>query len=346
MREAAASARQKERSMNAKYDILGIGNAIVDVLVKSDEAFLLRENIQKGSMTLIDEARAQTLSSLTGHGTVMSGGSGANTVVGAASLGARTAFFGKVKDDGPGRHFAGDIKNIGVHFPTSPSTAGAATARCFVFVTPDGERTMSTYLGACQNLSAADLDEQTIEASAITYLEGYLWDPPAAKDAFIKASAVARRAGRKVALTLSDSFCVDRYRSEFLELIRSRAVDIVFANQHELKSLYTTGSFDSAKEALREEGVLGVVTCSELGSVVVTEAGFEDVPAFPVSRVVDTTGAGDLFAAGFLAGLAKNKDHVTCARLGALAASEIIQHIGARPQVSLRELAGKHGIAI
>ena len=332
--------------MDVQYDILGIGNAIVDVIAHADEAFLSRENIRKGSMTLVDEARAQGLFKVMGPATIMSGGSGANTIVGASSFGVRTAYFGKVRNDDTGRLFSHDIRAMGVHFPTDPAKTGASTARCFVIVTPDGERTMSTYLGACQNLTSADMDEKIIEASAFTYLEGYLWDPPAAKEAFLKASGIAHRAGRRVALTLSDSFCVDRYRSEFLALIKSRAVDIVFANQHELKALYQTADFATAVLALREDDLLGIVTCSAEGSLVVTKGSVEAVPAFVVECVIDTTGAGDLFAAGFLSGLAKKKDHVMCARLGALAASEIIQHLGARPSVSLRDLANENGLVL
>ncbi len=212
-----------------------------------------------------------------------------------------------MKDDAAGKEFTHDIRAIGVHFTTPPAKDGAGTARCLVFVTPDGERTMNTYLGACQALNADDVDPALIRDSEITYLEGYLWDPPAAKEAFIKAADIAHAAGRQVALTLSDSFCVDRYRAEFLQLMRDKKVDIVFANQHELRSLYETADFQSAMNAFRDEGVLGVVTRSELGSVVVTRAETKSVPAFPIQKLVDTTGAGDLFAAGFLAGLTKGK---------------------------------------
>jgi len=329
---------------NAKFDITGIGNAIVDTLAQTDDDVLAREGLNKGGMMLVDEARANALYNAMGQTTVISGGSGANTIVGAASFGARTAFIGKVKDDAAGKEFTHDIRAIGVHFTTPPAKDGAATARCLVFVTPDGERTMNTYLGACQALNADDVDPALIRDSEITYLEGYLWDPPAAKEAFIKAADIAHAAGRQVALTLSDSFCVDRYRAEFLQLMRDKKVDIVFANQHELRSLYETADFQSAMNAFRDEGVLGVVTRSELGSVVVTRAETKSVPAFPIQKLVDTTGAGDLFAAGFLAGLTKGKDLTDCARLGALAAAEVIQHVGARPQVNLGDLARQHGL--
>ena len=327
-----------------QYDVLGLGNAIVDVIARTDDDFLARESLNKGSMTLIDEARAEKLYAAMGAGTIISGGSAANTIVGLASFGASTAFIGKVRADDSGHAFAHDIRAIGVHFPTAPAQQGPSTARCLVLVTPDGERTMNTYLGACQNLGPDDVDEATVQASAITYLEGYLWDPPAAKDAFVKAAAIAHAAGRQVALTLSDSFCVDRYREEFLGLIRRKTVDIVFANQHELRALYQTADFDTAVAALRAENVLGVVTRSEHGSIVVTREETHAVGASPIERLVDTTGAGDLFAAGFLAGLSRSADYVTCARLGALAAAEVIQHYGARPECSLRDLAMENGL--
>ena len=327
-----------------RYDVLGLGNAIVDVIARAEDDFLIRENLHKGSMVLIDEARALGLYDLMGAGTVISGGSAANTIVGLASFGARAAFIGKVRADDAGHAFAHDIRAMGVHFPTVAATDGPATARCFVLVTPDGERTMNTYLGACQNLTPDDVDDALVQASAITYLEGYLWDPPAAKQAFIKAADIAHQAGRKVALTLSDSFCVDRYRDEFLDLITGGTVDILFANMHELRSLYTTADLDSAVAALRRKGLLAVVTCSEQGALVVEESGVQSCPAVPVERVVDTTGAGDLYAAGFLFGLSQGRVPLDCARLGALAASEIISHIGARPDQNLRDLARAEGL--
>jgi sugar/nucleoside kinase (ribokinase family) len=328
------------------YDILGLGNAIVDLIAQTDDNFLARQKVHKGAMMLIGEPRAEHLYAAMGPTTIISGGSAANTIVGAASLGCKTAFIGKVKADETGKAFSHDIRAMGVHFPTVAATDGAATARCFVLVTPDGQRTMNTYLGACQALTEDDVDEATVKASQIVYLEGYLWDPPAAKKAFIKASQIAHSAGRRVALTLSDSFCVDRYRAEFLELIRNKTVDIVFANESELHALYQTSDFETALNLLREEAGIGIVTRSEHGSVVVTRGETHAVPAFPVDKVVDTTGAGDLFAAGFLSGLAKGKDHATCARLGALAAAEIIQHIGARPEVNLASLAADNGLAL
>ncbi len=326
-------------------DILGIGNAIVDVIATADDDFLLREDLQKGGMTLIDESRAHQLYAAMGPGTVISGGSAANTIVGVASFGLSAAFIGKVKADETGGAFTHDIRAMKVQFETPHATEGAATARCLIFVTPDGERTMNTYLGACQNLTSADVDEDSVKAARITYLEGYLWDPPEAKKAFVKAAAVAHAAGNRVALTLSDSFCVDRYRAEFLDLIRSKTVDIVFANQHELRALYETSDFDSAVAALREEGILAAVTRSEQGSLVVTRGETHAVPACPIDKLVDTTGAGDLYAAGFLSGLARGASLPDCARLGALAASEIIQHYGARPVAQLSDLASQNGIS-
>ncbi|MCI0465735.1 MAG: adenosine kinase [Beijerinckiaceae bacterium] len=331
---------------HCKFDVLGLGNAIVDVISRADDDFVRAQGLRKGAMTLIDEARADSLYEAMGPATFMSGGSAANTIIGAASLGCAAAFIGKLKSDAAGAAFAHDIRAAKVGFSTAFAKDGPATARCLVLVTPDGQRTMSTFLGASQNLTETDVDEEIVQGSAITYLEGYLWDPPAAKAAFVKAAKIARGAGRQLALTLSDSFCVDRYRDEFLGLIRSGAVQILFSNESELHSLYQTADFGTAVAQLREEKVLGVVTRSEKGSLVVTADKEYAVPAFPVDQVVDTTGAGDLFAAGFLTGLIKSKDLETCARLGALAAAEVIQHIGARPLTSLRQLAAQTGIAV
>jgi sugar/nucleoside kinase (ribokinase family) len=325
-------------------DILTIGNAIVDLIAETDEAFLVAQGLHKGAMQLVDEPRAEALYAAMGPAVIVSGGSAANTAVGAASLGASAGFVGKVRDDELGRLFSHDLNAVGVAFAVPPALDGAATARCFVLVTPDGERTMNTFLGACQALTSADIDEAAVAAAKIVYLEGYLWDPPHAKDAFRKAAAIAHAAGREVALTLSDPFCVDRYRDEFLGLLRDGSVDILFANQHELKSLYQTAHEEAALAALREENVLGVVTRSAEGAVIVTAGGPKEVPAQPVERVVDTTGAGDLFAAGFLAGRARGLDDVASARLGTLAAAEVIQHIGARPRENLNALAQGQGL--
>jgi sugar/nucleoside kinase (ribokinase family) len=275
-----------------------------------------------------------------------SGGSAANTIVGVAGFGARAAFVGKVKDDELGRAFAHDIRAAGVAFDTPPASDGPSTARCYVLVTPDGERTMNTYLGAAQDLHPADVDPAQIAAAAITYLEGYLWDPPHAKEAFRKAAKIAHEAGRKVALTLSDAFCVGRYRAEFLDLIKTGTVDLVFANESELKSLYETADFDTAAKTLRGDAKLAVITRSEKGCVVASKDTLIEVPAAPITKMVDATGAGDLFAAGFLFGLARGRDHRTAAQLGVIAAAEVIQHIGARPEVSLKTLAQESGLPV
>jgi len=329
-----------------RYDLLGVGNAIVDVIAQADDDFLVAQGMNKGAMALIDETRAQAIYDAMGPALESSGGSAANTIVGAASLGAHTAFVGKVRDDDLGRAFAHDIRAAGVAFDTAPASSGPSTARCYVIVTPDGERTLNTFLGAAQDLHPQDIDEQAVASAAITYLEGYLWDPPHAKAAFIKAAGIAHKAGRQVALTLSDAFCVDRYRNEFLKLMRDKTVDILFANERELRSLYQTSDFDSGLEALRADIGLAVVTRSEDGCVVVRGETTERVPAAPIERLVDATGAGDLFAAGFLVGFSRGKDLRTAARLGALAAAEVIQHIGARPAVSLKELAANNGFAL
>lgn len=329
-----------------RYDVLGIGNAIVDVIAKADDDFLVKHAMNKGGMMLIDEARAEAIYEAMGQAVESSGGSAANTIVGAASFGARAAFVGKVKADSLGEAFAHDIRAAGVAYDTAPASEGPSTARCYIIVTPDGERTMNTYLGAAQDLHPQDVMDDAIAASAVTYLEGYLWDPPHAKQAFLKAAKVAHGAGRQVALTLSDAFCVDRYRTEFLQLLRDKTVDILFANERELHSLYETGDFDTAVNALRTDARLAVVTRSEKGCVVVSGNTTEAVAAEPIDKVVDATGAGDLFAAGFLVGHSRGKDLRTAARLGAIAAAEVIQHVGARPAVSLKELAAQKGLAV
>jgi adenosine kinase len=331
---------------DAKYDVLGIGNALFDVLVRTDEAFLARHGMTKGSMSLIDEARAAAIYQDMGPATEVSGGSAANTIVGVASLGARASYVGKVKDDQIGKLYVHDIRAAGVAFDTPAAKDGPATGCSYILVTADGERTMNTYLGAAQDLSPADIDPVEIAAARIVYLEGYLWDPKNAKDAFVKAAKIAHDARRKVALTLSDSFCVDRYRDEFLLLMRNGTVDIVFANESELHSLYMTSDFDTALKQLRNDANLGVVTRSEKGCMVVSSEEAVAVPASPIAQLVDTTGAGDLFAAGFLFGLARDLPYQQCGRLGALAAAEVIQHIGARPQVSLKELAQQRGLTV
>jgi sugar/nucleoside kinase (ribokinase family) len=330
----------------AKYDVLGIGNAIFDVLVRTDEKFLADHGMTKGGMALIDETRAAAIYRDMGPATEMSGGSAANTIVGIANLGARGAYVGKVKDDQIGKLYTHDIRAAGVAYDTKPAAGGPATGCSYILVTPDGERTMNTYLGAAQDLTVADIDPAQIEASRIVYLEGYLWDPKNAKEAFVKAAAIAHGAGRQVALTLSDSFCVDRYRDEFLDLMRKGTADLIFANESELHSLYQTADFDTALKQLRQDTKLGVVTRSEKGCVVASSDGVVAVPACPIRELVDTTGAGDLFAAGFLFGLVRDAGFENAGRLGGLAAAEVIQHIGARPLVSLKELAQQNRLPV
>jgi sugar/nucleoside kinase (ribokinase family) len=331
---------------SAKYDVLAIGNALFDVLVRAEDDFLVKHGMAKGGMALIDEARAAAIYADMGQATEMSGGSAANTIVGLASFGARTAYVGKVKDDQIGKLYSHDIRAAQVAFETSAASDGPATGCSYILVTPDGERTMNTYLGAAQDLGPADIDPIQIAGSAIVYLEGYLWDPKNAKDAFLKASKIAHDAKRQVALTLSDAFCVDRYRDEFLELMRSGTVDLIFANESELHSLYQTADFDTALKQLALDVKLGVVTRSEKGCAVVEKDNVTLVPAAKIDNLVDTTGAGDLFAAGFLFGLVRKSGYENAGRLGALAAAEVIQHIGARPQVSLKDLAQQNGLPV
>jgi len=327
-----------------RFDVLTIGNAIVDVFAQTEDDFLVREGLTKGAMILTSEEKAERLYAAMRQSTEMSGGSAANTAVGVASLGGKAAYFGKVKQDPTGDIFFRDMHAQGIHFETAPLREGPSTARSFIFVTPDGERTMNTHLGATHLLGPADIDEAVVRDAAITYLEGYLWDPQDAKDAFLKASDVAHKAGRRVALTLSDSFCVDRFRAEFLQLMRSGVVDTVFANEHELKSLYETADFQTALRLIRDDVRLAVVTRSEEGALAIEGGVLSEVPAFPIERLVDSTGAGDLFASGFLYGLAKGLPHLHSLRLGALAAAEVIQHVGARPLVDLKAMAQENGL--
>ncbi len=330
--------------MTAALDVLAIGNAIVDVLSRAEEDFLAQNGMAKGGMALIDEARAEAVYAAMGPGTEASGGSAANTAAGVASLGGKAGFIGKVKDDVLGTVFGHDIRAAGVAYGTPAADDGPATARCLILVTPDGERTMNTFLGAAQHLTSTDIDPALVESAAVTYLEGYLWDPPEAKGAFLHAARIAHDAGRKVALSLSDTFCVDRYRAEFRNLIISGTVDLVFCNEGELKSLYETADFDAALVALRKDAKEAVVTRSEKGASFVTREAVVSVPAHPVERVLDTTGAGDLVAAGFLTGYTRGLDPATALRLGALAAGEIIGQMGARPQRPLIDLAREAGL--
>ena len=327
-------------------DVLTIGNAIVDVLARTAEDFLVAEGLIKGSMRLIDAVEANRLYGRMSATELISGGCAGNTASGVASFGGRAAFIGKVADDELGAFYRRAMDALGIRFPTAALEGGAPTARSMILITPDSERTMNTYLGACQELTPADIDQGTVEAAAITYLEGYLWDPPKAKEAFRQASRVAHAAGRRVAITLSDSFCVDRFRDEFLQLCRTGAVDIVFANQNEVLALYQTSDFATAVGLLGADVPLAVVTLGAEGSMVVTGAGQLRVPAAPVEEIRDLTGAGDLYASGFLFGLAKGLPHETCGRLGSLAAAEVISHVGARPRMALRELATGAGLGV
>ncbi len=321
----------------AALDVVGIGNAIVDVISHADDAFLSANGIEKGAMTLIDAARAEEIYGRMGPGIEMSGGSAGNTMAGIASLGGRGAYIGKVREDQLGQVFRHDIRAVGVRFDTPASTSGAPTARCLILVTPDAQRSMNTFLGACVELGPEDIDAALIQSAQVTYMEGYLFDPPRAKEAFRKAADLAHAAGRKVSLTLSDSFCVGRHRAEFSDLVDNR-VDILFGNEHEIMSLYEVQDFDSAVAAVRGRCEVAVLTRSEKGSVVVTKDAVQAVPADRIDRLVDTTGAGDLFASGFLYGYTQARDLATCARIGAIAAAEVITHVGARPEVSLSDL--------
>ena len=326
-----------------EFDVLTIGNAIVDVIAKVDEAFVTRERLVKGSMNLIDEVRAEELYAVMGPASEISGGSAGNTAAGVASFGGKAAYFGKVKNDQLGTIFGHDMRAQGVHFDTRRAEVGPATARSFILVTPDGERTMNTFLGACTHLGVGDVDKAVVEAAKVTYMEGYLWDKPEAKEAFRLAARYARAAGKLTSITLSDSFCVERHRDSFLELIKD-SIDIVFANESEIKSLYKTQNFDGAVEAIHRDCPLAVLTRSEKGSLIVRGEERVVVPAYPVEKIIDVTGAGDLFAAGFLYGYTQNKPLRQCASLGSLAAAEVISHTGARPEVNLRELAESNGL--
>lgn len=327
-----------------RFDVVGLGNAIVDMIAPVEESFLGEHDIRKDGMTLIDEARADTLTGAATNPVQTSGGSGANTIAGVASFGGRTAYIGKVADDALGDVFRKDMNDGGTHFTTPPALAnGPGTARCIIFVTPDGARSMSTFLGVSVQFSPDDVQEDTIRAGRILYLEGYLFDQEPAKAAFVHASEIAKAAGRDVALTLSDSFCVERHRESFLHLIRNH-VDILFSNEDELLSLYETDNFDEAIRALQADTALAAVTRSEKGSVIIGDGEPLHVAAEPVESVVDTTGAGDQYAAGFLYGVSRGLPLASCAKLGHIAAAEVISHIGPRPEVPYAELAAKAGI--
>jgi sugar/nucleoside kinase (ribokinase family) len=322
--------------MSSAFDILGIGNAMVDVIARADEALLRRLDLTKGSMTLVDAPRAEAIYAAMGPGIESSGGSAGNTCAAAASIGARVAFIGLVADDQLGQVFRHDIRAAGVAFDTPPATEGPPTARCLILVTPDAQRTMCTYLGACVNLSEAAIAPEVVAASRVTYLEGYLFDPPAAQAAFRKAARLAHEAGQLVALTLSDPFCVDRHRAAFRALVREE-VDILFANEAEILSLYQVAGFAEAMAAVRAETRVAALTRSERGSVIVTPEHAIEIAAEPTT-VVDTTGAGDAYAAGFLAGYTQGRSLAACGRMAAIAAAEAISHVGARPQGDLKAL--------
>ncbi|HEY3889429.1 MAG TPA: adenosine kinase [Caulobacteraceae bacterium] len=329
--------------MNTLYDVAAIGNAIVDVIAEASDAFLADEGLVKGSMMLVDDARASALYARMGRPVEASGGSAGNTVAGVASLGGRAVHIGKVADDALGEVFARDMETIGAHFSGGVLKHGAPTGRCLINVTPEGERTMCTALGAAALLEPDDVDREVIESSSIVFLEGYLFDPPPARRAFAKAAGLARGAGRLVALTLSDSFVVDRHRAGLIAFTDAE-VDVLFANSDEITSLFETEDFDAAVAAIRGRCSIAAVTRGEQGSVVVTGDQVHHIEAVPVEKVVDTTGAGDQYAAGFLFGLARGLSLPHAGRLGSLCASEVISHYGPRPRVSLKDLAAKAGL--
>ncbi|MEM7651207.1 MAG: adenosine kinase [Pseudomonadota bacterium] len=327
-----------------KLGVVAAGNALVDVLAQTDDAFITQQaeehGMEKGAMTLIDEVRAVQLYTQMPEGVESSGGSGGNTMAGFASFGGQGGFIGKVADDDLGKTFQSDLRNMGIQFDTQPLVMGAKTGRCLILVTPDAERTMNTFLGASVELSPNDIDEDLISNAQVTYLEGYLFDKETAKAAFIKAAETAHNAGHRVALTLSDPFCVDRHRSDFLRLVESH-VDILFANEDEIKSLYMQESFEDAINAVSEHVEIAAITRGEQGAVIIKDGEQIKIDAVPVDTVVDTTGAGDQFAAGFLYGFTEGKDAETCGKLGALAAAEVISHMGPRPETAYKDFLAK-----
>ncbi|MEP7239746.1 MAG: adenosine kinase [Devosia sp.] len=332
---------------DTQFDVLTIGNAIVDVIAPVDPAFLAQERMAEGIMHLVDADRSAYLyDRMPGDKRQISGGSSANTAAGVASFGGRAAFVGKVAADPLGEVFADDLHDIGVHYAVSRLKNGAATARSMILVSPGGERTMNTYLGACQQLTAADIKEEEVGAAAVTYMEGYLWDPPEAKKAFVTAAHFAHKHERPTAITLSDPFCVNRFRDEFLDLMRSKTIDYVFANIDEVKSLYETDNLQSAIAQLAGDCELAAVTMGSQGAMAIHDGEVVTVPAYPIDTVVDATGAGDLFAAGFLLAHARGRELRTALAAGCLAASEVISHIGARPMRDLAQLAHEHGLAV
>jgi sugar/nucleoside kinase (ribokinase family) len=328
----------------ASIDVVGIGNAIVDVIARCDEAFLDKEALVKGTMALIDADRAEALYRMMGPGIEASGGSAGNTMAGIASLGGNGAYIGKVRDDLLGEVFRHDLSAQGVRFDTPPATVGPGTARCLILVTPDGQRTLNTYLGACVALGPDDIDAAIVGMAQVTYLEGYLFDPPLAQQAFRKAAEIAHGAGRKVALSLSDPFCVERHRAAFRDLVAGD-VDILFANEIEICSLYETADFATAAAAVRGHVAIAALTRSAQGSVILAGGAEHQVAAGPVARVVDSTGAGDLYAAGFLYGLTRGLALPICGEIGSLCAAEIISHVGARPERNLSELIAEAAVS-
>ncbi len=324
-------------AMNTDLDVVAIGNALVDVLAHADDSFLAARAIPKGSMQLIDATAAERLYSEMGAAVEVSGGSAANTIAGIASLGGRAGFIGKVNADQLGDIFGHDMRAMGVEFETAPARGGRPTGRCLIFVTPDAQRTMQTFLGVAGEVGPDDVDAALIKRAQITYFEGYLWDAAPAKQAYLKAAQIAHEAQRKVALTLSDKFCVDRHRAEFVDLVHGH-IDVLFANELEVMALYETATFDEAVSAVRGKCDVAVLTRSEKGAVIVAGHDTVEVQAQPVAKVVDTTGAGDLFAAGFLYGLTRGKPLGECGRIAAVCAAEIISHVGARPEAKLADL--------
>ncbi|MFA5591811.1 MAG: adenosine kinase [Micavibrio sp.] len=322
------------------HGLLTIGNAIVDILATSTEEFIasqVENGMARGAMNLIDADRALALYDAMGPATQASGGSAGNTIAAYASFGGKGAYIGKVAKDELGAFFSHDLTALGVTYNTSPVEKGSHTARCMVLITPDGERTMNTFLGACVELTPDDIDEDLVKSAEVTYLEGYLFDPPQAMEAFYKAAKIAHDAGRKVSLTLSDSFCVGRHRAAFQELVENH-IDILFANEEEIKSLYETESFEEAFAIVRNKCEIAALTRSEKGSVIIRGDEVTEIKAEPVARVVDTTGAGDAYAAGFLFGYTSSLSMAECGRLGSIAAAEVISHVGPRPQVALSSL--------
>ena len=332
---------------DTQFDVLTIGNAIVDVIAPIDPGFLKAEGMDEGIMHLVDAERSQYLyDRMPPEKRMISGGSSANTAAGVANLGGRAAFVGKVAEDDLGAIFRDDFREIGVHYSIAPLLEGPATARSMILVSPGGERTMNTYLGACQQLTPVDIKEEEIGAALVTYMEGYLWDPPEAKKAFVTAATYAHKHERPTAITLSDPFCVNRYRDEFLDLMRSKTIDFVFANIEEVKALYRADNLHDAVQQIAKDCELAAITMGSQGAMAVHEGEVVTVPAFPVDAVVDATGAGDLFASGFLLAHARGRDLRTALAAGCLAASEVISHIGARPIRDLGQMAREHSIAI